>query len=270
MKIFAGMRVLYLEGDPTGCRLVSGTLTRMGVAHEVVRPGGGLPRDLSRFQATIVSGFPRHHLRELEPLLTNAVRGAGMGLLMVGGWRSFGRGGYADSPLGELLPVLVLGGDDRMNVPSGLLVEPIGVHPILRGINWSRPVVVTGHNRVASRSATTTVLIARAIERSAEGVRLGSHRAPLLVVREAEGLGGRTAAFSSDLAAHWSGGLTDWGSNTLALGDDEEVGESYATFVMNLVRWVAGEDTIRRPLPSWDELAELPHEPRPGIRAKRA
>ncbi len=262
------MRVLYLEGDPNGARFVSGTLTRMGVAHELARPGGTLPRDLSRFQATILSDFPHHYLRELEALLVHAVGSAGMGLLMVGGWRSFGRGGYAETPLGELLPVFVLAGDDRMNVPSGMLVEPVGLHPICRGINWNRPVVVTGHNRVAARASTTTVLVGRTIERGHEGLRLGSHRAPLLVVKQAQGASGRTAALSTDLAPRWGGGLVDWGSKTLALGEDEEVGDSYATFVMNLVRWVAGEETIRSSLPSWDELAEMPALERPGVRAK--
>jgi uncharacterized membrane protein len=261
------MRVLYLEGDPNGIRYVSGTLTRMGVAHEVARPGGSLPRDLSRFQAAIISDFPLHHLRGLEETLVRAVVSGGMGLLMVGGCRSFGRGGYAGSPLGELLPVCILEGDDRMSVPSGMLVEPAGFHPILRGIDWRRPVVVTGHNRVTAKAQTTTVLHGRAIERAPENVRLGSHRAPLLVVKEAEGTGGRRAAFSSSLAPPWSGGLVDWGERPLAIGDDEEVGDCYATFVMNLVRWVAGEETIRRPLPTWEQITELGIEPRPDVRA---
>ncbi|MDO4558413.1 MAG: glutamine amidotransferase, partial [Planctomycetia bacterium] len=66
---------------------------------------------------------------------------------------------------------------------------------------------------------------------------------------------GRTAAFASDVAPHWVGGLVDWGtprritqsldSRTLKeLRTDGfiEVGADYATFFRNLVRWLAGRE----------------------------
>jgi uncharacterized membrane protein len=258
VRSFAGMQVLYLEGDPAGLKRVSGTLTRMAVAHEVVRPGSPLPRDLSYFQAVILSDFARAHLHALEELLVRAVRSSSLGLLMLGGRRSFGRGGYARSELGGLLPVTMLEGDDRVAQPGGMLVEPVGRHPILRGIDWTRPTMITGYNRVQPRPSTTTVIGARAVEMLPDGLKLCDTRVPLLVVKEADDLAGRRAAFATDLGARWCGGLADWGRRRLALGEDEEVGEDYATLLINLVRWVAGEDTLRRPLPTWEELAELP------------
>lgn len=55
---------------------------------------------------------------------------------------------------------------------------------------------------------------------------------------------GRTAAFASDVAPHWVGGFVDWGPERLsepigAEGEFIEVGENYAKFWRNLVRWTA-------------------------------
>lgn len=264
------MKLLYLEGDPSGVRYVSGTLTRLGVVHEVVRPGGLLPRDLSRFQAIALSDFPFAALHSLAPLIARAVEGGGLGLLMVGGLRSFARGGYAGSVIADLLPVNLEPGDDRVKVPSGLLLQPAGEHPILRGLQFTQLVAVAGHNRVRPRPGTSTALVGRRIEGGVDGIRLGEARVPLLVLEEARGTRGRTAALATDLAPHWSAGLTDWGCRTISIGEDDEVGDSYVTLVMNLVRWIAGEDTIRRPLPPWEELTDLPaFEPRPNMRVGR-
>jgi hypothetical protein len=266
------MRVLYLEGDPNGLKYVSGTLARLGVAHQAIGPGSPLPRELSGFQAAILSGFPRERLRGLERLLVQGATADGLGILMVGGPRSYARGGYFGSDLSELLPVKLTAGDDRAVCPSGMLVEPVGQHPILRGIAWADPVVVVGHNRLSVRAGCALALCGRRIETSAQGVALAGDRTPLLALREASPPGGRSAALAFSLSPPWSGGLTDWGARTVVLPDgDEEVGENYVTLVMNLVRWVAGEDTIRRPIPTWEELPELPAiEMPPAIRCEPA
>ncbi len=265
------MKVLYFEGDSTAPRYVSGTLTRLGVAHELVRPGAGLPHDLSRFQAALLSDFPFRHLAEIEPLLVRAAAEGGLGLLMIGGWKSFGQGGYAGTRLSGLLPVETEHGDDRVNVPGGAVLAPAASHPIMRGLDFSRPVVICGYNRVLPRPSTTTVLVGRSIAGNPQAVHLSEARAPLLVVREGAGQGGRAAALTTGLSPHWSGGLTDWGDRRIALTDDDEVGDQYATFLMNVVRWVAGEQTVHLAPPSWDVLAPVPLEPpQPGLRCERA
>ena len=251
------MRVLYLEGDPNAPRYVSGTLSVMGVAHTLVTPGGVLPRELSSYQAVVISDFGTRDLGALGRLIAQGVRADGLGLLMIGGWKSFGRGGYASTELGELLPVQIEHGDDREPCPAGMLVEPAGNHPILRGLPLELPVVICGRNRVTARPRSTTVLCGRALTSTPTGVQCSHERAPLLVVREAVGTGGRTAAYAGDLAPHWSGGLTDWGNRFLPLEGDDEVGDGYATLVMNLVRWVAGEDTVRRTLPELEQMLEI-------------
>ncbi len=264
------MRVLFFEGDPNGVRYVSGTLTRMGVAQEIVRPGALLPRELSRFQAVLFSGFPARHMSEIEPLLARAACEGGLGLLMIGGPRSFGRGGYAGTRLGNLFPVELEPGDDRALAPGGVVLSPAGAHPVLRGLDFSRPVAVCGYHRLTPRKPATTVLVGHAVEGGPEAVHLSTSRAPLLVLRESEGLEGRRAALALDLAPPWSGGLTAWGERSLALGDDEEVHDQYATFIMNLVRWVAGEETLRVDPPTWEAIGPLPLEaPQPGLRCQR-
>lgn len=265
------MKVLFFEGDPNAVRYVSGTLTRMGVSQELVRPGAPLPRDLSRFQAALFSGFPARHAMEIEPLLAGAACEGGLGLLMIGGARSFGRGGYSGTRLGKLLPVDMEPGDDRALAPGGVAISPVGPHPVVRGLDFSRPVVICGYNRLTPHKPSTTVLVGRALEAGPEEeVRLAPARVPLLVVRESEGQEGRRAALALDLAPPWSGGLTAWGERSLALGDEEEVRDQYATFVMNLVRWVAGEETLRIDPPTWEAIGPLPLEtPQPGLRCER-
>jgi uncharacterized membrane protein len=262
------MKILCLEGDPNGITYVSGTLARMGVVHEIVRPGDALPREVSRFQAFVLSDFPSSALAEVGRLVERGVR-EGLGLLMVGGCRSFGRGGYARSALAPLLPVDMTDGDDRCPAPLGLVLEPALDHPILRDLPWARPPSVAGYNRVAAREQTTTVLLGRAVETSASGIGLAESRVPLLVVKEASERAGRTAALATSLCPPWSGGFTEWGEKRLAVSDTRDVGEDYATFVMNLIRWVAGEATLVHPLPRWDEM-ELPGiEPQPAMRVRR-
>lgn len=252
------MRILYLEGDRSGAPYLSGTLSTLGVAHALVHPGGDLPHDLSSFQAVVLSGFSHAQLSDLAGRIVRAVRDAGMGLLMVGGSRSFGRGGFAGTPLGNLLPVTLDATDDRERHASGLLLHATGAHPILKGMPLDRAVAVCGLNRIAAREHTTTVLVGRPVEAAAEGVGPPGSPRPVLVVREAMNLTGRTAAFATGLNPPWSAGLIEWGEKLIATVDEHEVGEGYATLVMNLIRWVAGEETIRRPIPAWDPILETP------------
>jgi uncharacterized membrane protein len=117
---------------------------------------------------------------------------AGGGLIMVGGYLSFagidGRARFGASPLARVLPVEMLDCDDRVEVPEGVAVEVTQPdHPIVRDIDGAWPPLL-GYNRVRARDETTTV------------ARVGAD--PLLVVGEVEG--GRSVAFTSDLAPHWA------------------------------------------------------------------
>lgn len=132
---------------------------------------------------------------EIQPNLLQVtadyVHGGG-GLLMVGGYMSFsgidGRARFGASPLADVLPVEMLGVDDRVETPEGTTPQPAGdQHPALNGVPDHWPALL-GYNRVRA-SADAHVLAT-----------VGDD--PLVVVA---GFGdGRSGAFASDLAPHWA------------------------------------------------------------------
>ncbi len=265
------MRVLYLEGDGAAGRYLSGTFRKMGVDHHLTLPGESLPQSLSGFQAVVISNFPRLLIQEAEVALAQAVALAGMGLLMVGGPHAFGRGGYVDGALAALLPVETRQGDDRRRLSGGAMVEvKRPQHPLLRSLRFGEPLSVMGFNRLRRRPGTSELLSARAIAHvDATGVQLAAKSAPLLVVRESvDGVSGRTAALATSLSPPWSGGLTEWGERRLSIDAQTEVGEGYAVFVLNLMRWLCGEEVLfRGEAPSVEAPGELLSDVSPEVRA---
>jgi len=230
-------RVLYLEGDACSPKYVAGALRAAGVD---VTGDVTAAKDVD---AVLLSDWPRRRLGRHETSLVRAVR-RGAGLAMVGGWTSFGRGGWSASPLARLLPVHIRNGDDRANVPGGLWLQPPEApHAIVQGLPFRRPPVVTGHNVLRGRAGARVALRAapllptRAGGGRGVGVRLGRPR-DLLWLRE-DSLA-RTAALAIDLAPHWSGGMTDWGRRRVDVGEGEQLGDAYVRFVARLVGWVAG------------------------------
>jgi uncharacterized membrane protein len=220
------MRVRYVEGDPCSPKYVAGSLRAAG--HEVGDEAG----DLLLLSDTPAAEFPG----DLSAEVDRVERGGG--LLLVGGWFSLGRGGYARSPLARILPVELMDGDDRVNTPAGLYLRRASPHPITDGLAFDRPPVVTGYNVVAPRGLVA--IDGRVVE--VVGDRhavLSDTRVPLLVLgRHGKG---RVAVLATDLAPHWSGGWTDWGRHAVRLEDGkEETGDAYVRFLDQLVRWVGG------------------------------
>jgi uncharacterized membrane protein len=124
-------------------------------------------------------------------MLCDYVR-AGGGLFMVGGYMSFsgidGRARYQMTPLAEVLPVTMLDFDDRIERPEGakaLVTTPghaaLGATPT----DWPR---LLGYNRVHAKPGATVIA--------------ACDDDPLLVVQEIDG--GRSVAFTSDVAPHWA------------------------------------------------------------------
>ncbi len=228
------MMVLYLEGDRCSPKYVVAALEGAAIQWRAPqRP----PPEYAEYDAVILSDYPAS---TLGPRAAQAIAAAvheGLGLLMVGGWSSFGRGGYARSPLAEVLPVEVEDGDDRHASPSGCYPWKLEEHPILGGLDWSRPPVLCGYNRLVPKPAAEVVLEAREAALTPEGPHVARRGAPLLVLG---GHGqGRVVAFAGDLAPHWSGGLTDWGESTVAGPEGEEVGSAYVALLAQMIRWAA-------------------------------
>lgn len=153
------------------------------------------------------------------------------------------------------------------------------LHPILQGLPWhDRPPTIGGLNHFTPKAGADTLLAALSFTakvaetppwiQSAEGfvenwllppkitdtlrsiapfrnpsqgdLVFDLHAGyPALVVGTAGQ--GRTAAFASDIAPHWVGGLVDWGPSRVTAqaptGSAVEVGSAYAMFWKQLIAW---------------------------------
>lgn len=150
-------------------------------------------------------------------VLAEFVRGGG-GLLMVGGYMSFsgieGKAHYQFTPLVDVLPVVMLPADDRVELPEG--VNPTvaqGDHPILAGVPAEWPYFL-GYNRVEAKAGAEVLMTA--------------DDDPFLIIG-AHGEG-RVAAFASDCSPHWgSPEFMAW--------------PHYGRFWGQLIDWLGGADS---------------------------
>jgi hypothetical protein len=200
----------------------------------------------TEYKLYIVSDYPaaRFGAAAMSRVVERVRRGAG--LLMLGGWESFhGRlGEYHNSPLAEVLPVVMMQSDDRRNCAQPCLIEKIADHPILAGLPWDRPPGIGGFNSFLAKKGSETILrcVPFAVCTEDDGFHFARGVAsPLLVVgRHGEG---RTTALAVDAAPHWVGGLVDWGDGRVTQqvdGEEFEFGNWYARFFANLIRWTGG------------------------------
>ncbi len=124
--------------------------------------------------------------------LLQAYVAAGGGLIMVGGYLTFqgidAKARYAGTPVEAALPVTLLSGDDRVEVPEGATPRVLDLdHPIVAGLEAIWPQLL-GYNRLRARPEATVVA------QVADD--------PLLVAWE-HGRG-RAVAFASDCGPHWA------------------------------------------------------------------
>jgi len=210
-----------------------------------LEPGKKLSPNLLRqghFDALILSDYPHKNLKSSGSLIVSLVRDKGMGLLMVGGWGSFAGGAYQGTKVGSLLPVQIQKGDDRLNYSPGLRMFPTGDCVPLKRSLFSQGPVICGLNRVIPKKGTCTLFKAHPLEFKASGkVRSSTSGYPLLVVGSAGK--GHAAAFTTDLAPHWAGGLVDWGRKRVSIRIPSkktgvEVGVTYVRFIAQLIKWL--------------------------------
>ncbi len=100
-------RVLVVEGTGGEADVLVAALQAGGVATKVVGPAE-LPdvQQLASYAGIVLVNVPASSLTgEQIEALTVAVRDLGRGLVTIGGTRSYGVGGYRESPLSDLLPV---------------------------------------------------------------------------------------------------------------------------------------------------------------------
>ena len=97
-------RVLYPTGRPELTRILEGD--GIEVVTMAPREVPSLPSELASFDAMILHDVPAGELnpRQMEAV-ASYVEELGGGLVMLGGERSFGPGGYTDTPIESVLPV---------------------------------------------------------------------------------------------------------------------------------------------------------------------
>ena len=163
-----------------GARWLRSALEQNGITvehlpnHLAARDFPTSAEDLRRYQAVILSDigsntllqhpdttrFSRRTPNRLKLLESYVAQGGG--LLMIGGYMTFqgidGRARYKDTAVEKALPVDLVAGDDRVEVPEGF--EPVvrqPDHPILRGIPVEWPFMLF-YNRVILKQGATLLL----------------------------------------------------------------------------------------------------------------
>jgi uncharacterized membrane protein len=195
--------------------------------------------ELLAYDAIVLSNVPRSALSdEILGWVDEWIGKRGGGLVMAGGPRSFGAGGWTDSPVERMLPIEFLGSTDWEMAPS--ILEPTGadLHPIWRLFKDDRatraaiatlPESLGRTNWVRVKPQSGTVLAAQ---------RAGGGATPSLLAVGAYGRG-RTAALATPLAASWSPRFTrQWGE-----GEDNR---HFAKFSRNLIYWLTETSAIGR------------------------
>lgn len=268
-------KVCYFGDDAIGgaASYLSGVMTCYGIPYDRIDSDASPAESFfdEVYDLYILSDYPRRMFdggRGLERIAENVTR-RGSGLLMIGGWESFyGRlGEYHETPLAELLPVVMEQKDDRRNYPVSVILHPIVRHPITDGLPWGTPPGIGGFNAFVPKKEGRVIIEGVRFDLtvsnptaeegktesgdSAAALPLPTSDGALMTIRPAETIPmlvigeagkGRTAAFASDAAPHWVGGFVDWGEERIwqAVGEGFiEVGRSYAEFWRNLVRWTA-------------------------------
>lgn len=114
----------------------------------------------------------------------------GGGFLMIGGYMSFsgfeGKARFQNTALADVLPVHMLGYDDRIELPAGVHPRVAEQHSLVDGLEHEWPYLL-GYNRLIAKRGAEVI------------VTCGDD--PLLVLGHYGA--GRAAAFASDCSPHW-------------------------------------------------------------------
>ena len=213
----------------------------------------GFPKDLEtlkRFNVIIVGDLPASALSREDMTNVREAVSAGAGFAMLGGYNAFADGGYAGTPIADLLPVAIeTGGQDKNPfVPS--LTDSGEVSPIFAGItDWfagpSRRAgrelpALLGQTRIG-RPKPGAVVLAENPLRSEEGANL-----PVLVAHNFGS--GRAAAFAVDTT--WQ-----WYSSLRGMGLESPFVRFWGQFVRWLARRDAEEETGKPGVTAWVDKA---------------
>jgi len=240
--------VLYLGDDSldSAASYLAGVMKHFNIGFDYAASDEAADRFLleeAEYRLVILSDYPAKNLEksQMERIVVWVRKGAG--LLMIGGWDSFqGSGGsYNGTVIEGILPVRISPTDDRVNYSYPCLVRKREEHLILSDLPFTEPPCIGGYNRVTAKEDARVLLEAIRYRTQAEASSCSFVEEGRDVLLAVGGYGqGRTAAFTSDAAPHWVGGFVDWGNERITCeiaGREVEVGELYAVFFNNLIRW---------------------------------
>jgi len=140
----------------------------------------------------------------------------GGGFAMIGGYMSYqglqGKANYKNTCIEEILPVTMLQGDDRIELPEGgdLSFDPER-HRVLSALPGQWPYIL-GYNRLIAKENAEVIV--------------SFENDPIITLGTFEK--GRTMAYATDCSVHWvPGQMISW--------------ENYPILWENLLYWLAGE-----------------------------
>ena len=129
IRVHGRPRVLYVEGEAEYATTLKTVLEKNHLTVEVISPAE-VPTDLALLQSydtVILSNVSADELSESHMVLIESyVRDLGKGLVVIGGDRAFGRGGYHDTPLERALPVDMTPKQRKESVALMLVVDASG------------------------------------------------------------------------------------------------------------------------------------------------
>lgn len=191
-----------------GCTYLISCLKKRGIdvtympAHTVQTAFPRTVAELAEYDAVIISDVGSNtfllqnstfYNMEIIPNALKLIKdytAQGGGFLMIGGYLSFmgieGKANYKRTVINDILPVDMLDGDDRVEVPEGIYAayaQPD--HPVVKGFK-SAPRFL-GYNQLIARHGSEVVMTVG--------------KDPLLVFGRYEQ--GRTSCFASDCSPHW-------------------------------------------------------------------
>ena len=265
-------KVLYIEGEPryqvrfvraaieadSNLQLVvlqrtaEGKFLRLNVdsGDELI---AGFPKtrsELYRYRAVILGNIEASFFSHGQlTMLADFVSVRGGGLVQLGGRRSFSEGGYAGTPLADVMPVVVEGAAvaDSLTffadlkpslTPAGLAhaVTQIGTARIPAAEKWDALPAVTSVNRIRRVKPGAVVLVTGTVPsggRAGEpGESVFRYEQPILVYQRY----GRGLAVSMPVQDDWQ-----WKMGAEVAPDDE----SFETYWRQLLRWVTSDAPSR-------------------------
>lgn len=199
--------------------------------------------DLWTFDAVVFQNFDYepffgHRGTLLLRNLKEYVEEDGGALVMVGGDRSFGLGGYEGTPLADILPVVV-DNDERPSIErfEPQLTAAGARHPVTRLVPdpaeneswWARLHAMDGTNVVTRPTEDAAVLLTHPSLRTPDGKAM-----PVLAVREAGK--GRTMALTVDSSWRWS----------MSEAAEGRGNQAYLRFWKNGLRWLMRDASASR------------------------